>query len=403
VNKKLTFIFLLLFNISVGKLVLADDNIERVLNERSRAYASNSIAGDILTGINSPSMDEIRSNYINPSTAATEQIPRIWISVTQDYMERVNNRASFDMSNNPAENIGMKKPDVAKFQAGIEELDKNLKHKLAKLDVSLIKKRNEIIKWTAIEKERATKHFKEASDAYEKKPTDVRSAPQTKLDQEFFNRKNLNQIETLEQVTPEEALFLRMHSKKPLGTSDPTEALEIINTERQKRKKFLEGIRDMSNNISDDVINQRASSYTGKNKEAIDQKYRDASESKHAQKYKVAVNARIGSGNSDLKALDVASKESRLALLDIITDSSIDPLKNDNSKIKNKLFNNFAKVDIGDALNSLPKGDPKAIEAFVRYTLEYGSAKQLQSLKIHATPTLIKMNKMNEANVGCRR
>ena len=401
-NLKIILLFITLFNISVAKFVFAQDDIERVLNERSRSFASHRIAGDILSDINHPDMGGLRGEFINPSTSATEYIPTSWVNDTREYMERVNNRAAFDIANNPTDNIGVKKPDAAAYQVDMDQLDKKLKQKLAKLDVSLAKKRNEIIEWTAKEKERRTKFYKDASDVYEQRAKEVRSAPQKKLDEAFFKRKNLNQIENLSELTPDEAFYLRRHSKKPLDTSDPTEALEIINSERQKRKKFIQGIKEMSNKVTDDIMNQRPSSYNGPNKKEIDQKYKTASGQKLSEKYKTSLNARIGSNSGDIKALDVANKNSRLALLDIITGGSIDPMKNDSSKMKNKYLNNFSKVDIGTALKSLPEGDEKAVNALVRYTLEYGSKDQLKSLKIHATPILIKMNKMSDLNMRCR-
>lgn len=223
---------------------------------------------------------------------------------------------------------------------------------------------------------------------------------QTQLDNVFFKKNNLDVVHSLSDLTKDERIVLLRHSDNPLKGTDPKAALKIINDERNRQRKFVEQIRDVSNDVSNAVIEGRGTRVIGAFKSEAEKLTKIAKDKKIDARYRDIVNGKLHSNslNKGISTLGVTDAKSRLVLLDAMSGGSIVPTNFYTYRPGMKTIN------VKEVLDNLKTGkDVPARKAFARYILDNGTSEQRRSLKIHGYSTVAQIESEEKYKARCRR
>lgn len=226
-----------------------------------------------------------------------------------------------------------------------------------------------------------------------------RSGAQTDLDRKFFTDKNLNPITDLSQITKDERMSLLSRKDNPLGARDPSQALDIVNGNRKKQRDFIQRVRNVSNEVASAAQQGRAPQSSGLLQNRANELTRQAQAKNLAGKYRDSVNSRLSnpSLSNNLDARHVSNPRSRLALLDSVTNGSINPSEKFGPGTDPK------SINIEETLKKIPSNDIQGRKAFAKYVLENGTPEQIRSIKIQDFSTTSMVEAEGKFKAGCRK
>lgn len=281
--------------------------------------------------------------------------------------------------------------DLAFHNQKIKDLPNNNLKNLSNASIEAVVKRNEIMDGAKT---------KLASLQVEKSNISTRKSNpiQGELDEVFFKNKNLNTVSHMSDLTKNEMELLLNHSDHRLR-KDPTAALKMINENRAAQKNFILNVKDLSNDIVDPVSSASTVKVSNLKQTEIDRLSKKEVSRNSTKKYKEAVSERMHALKRQgvEQAWRLNSSESRLGLLDILNEGSIDPYNQKDLKraIKGK--------NIKELLNKLPKGDLKVKKEFAKYILEYGDPQQVRSLRIYDNTSIHTIEADKSFAARCKR